>query len=219
MSWTESPENGHIITIKGESLQVPDDPIIPLIEGDGIGPDVTGAATRVLSAAVKHAYDGKRDLMWWKVPAGDLALKELGDMLPQRTLDAIQEHYVALKGPLTTPIGGGFRSLNVALRQKLEGVPSPMRFPERMDMVLFREATEDVYAGIEWKRGSEEAERFINLMKEQFDVDIRMDSGIGIKPISEFRTKRLVRKAVRYGLEKGRRGGVPGQDDLLGGRS
>jgi isocitrate dehydrogenase len=213
----KSPETGHVISAAVDALKVPNDPILPLIEGDGIGPDVTRAATRVLSAAVKHAYGGKRELVWWPVPAGERAQKEHGELLPKATLDAIRTHYVALKGPLTTPIGGGFRSLNVALRQELDlyantrpiywipGVPSPVKHPERMNIVIFREATEDVYAGIEWARGSDEARRFVALMERDFGVKIRGDSGIGLKPISEFKTKRLVRKAIRYAVDHKRR--------------
>ena len=217
MTSIAGPGTGHVIRQSDDGLRVPDDPIIPLIRGDGIGPDVTTAATRVLSAAVEKTYGGKRSLEWWPVPAGEAAQKEHGDLLPQATLDAIREHFVALKGPLTTPIGGGYRSLNVALRQKLDlyanvrpiywipGVPSPVKHPDRMDMVIFREATEDVYAGIEWERGSEEAKRFIAVVKEQFGIDLPDDAGIGLKPISEFKTKRLVRKAIRNAIDQGRR--------------
>ncbi|HEV8595685.1 MAG TPA: isocitrate dehydrogenase (NADP(+)) [Thermoplasmata archaeon] len=211
------PAQGHRIEVQGARLAVPDDPIIPLIRGDGIGPDVTGAATRVLLAAVKKAYGGKRTLHFWEVPAGEASQKEHNELLPQATVDAIRDHVVALKGPLTTPIGGGFRSLNVTLRQTLDlyanvrpifympGVPSPMKHPERMNMVLFREATEDVYAGIEWPKGSEEAAKVIRFLREEMNVKVRDDAGIGIKPISEFGTKRLVRKAVRYAIDHHRR--------------
>ena len=209
----EPPDAGKPITVSGGRLVVPDAPIIPLIEGDGIGPDVTGAATRVLDAAVRKTFGGKRQLVWWRQPAGESALKEQGELLPKSTLDAIRTYYVALKGPLTTPVGGGFRSLNVTLRIELDlyantrpiywipGVPSPVKHPERMDIVIFREATEDVYAGIEWPRGSEQAKRFIALMDTEFGVKLREDSGIGVKPISEFKTKRLVRKAIRYAID------------------
>ena len=209
----EPPDAGKPITVSGGRLVVPDAPIIPLIEGDGIGPYVTGAATRVLDAAVRKTFGGKRQLVWWRQPAGERALKEQGELLPKSTLDAIRTYYVALKGPLTTPVGGGFRSLNVTLRIELDlyantrpvywipGVPSPVKHPERMDIVIFREATEDVYAGIEWPRGSEQAKRFIALMDTEFGVKLREDSGIGVKPISEFKTKRLVRKAIRYAID------------------
>ena len=211
------PAQGSRIEVHGDHLAVPDDPIIPLIRGDGIGPDVTGAAIRVLLAAVKKAYGGKRTLHFWEVPAGEMSQKQHRELLPQATIDAIREHVVALKGPLTTPIGGGFRSLNVTLRISLDlyanvrpvfyipGVPSPMKHPEKMDMVIFREATEDVYAGIEWPKGSEQAAKVIRFLREEMKVKVRDDAGIGIKPISEFGTKRLVRKAIRYAIEHGRR--------------
>jgi len=208
---------GHRIEIQGDRLAVPDNPIIPLIRGDGIGPDVTSAATRVLLAAVKKAYGGKRTLHFWEVPAGEMSQAAHGELLPQATVDAIREHVVALKGPLTTPVGGGFRSLNVTLRIALDlyanvrpifyipGVPSPMKHPERMNMILFREATEDVYAGIEWPKGSEQARKVIAFLRDEMKVKVRDDAGIGVKPISEFGTKRLVRKAIRYAIEHGKR--------------
>ncbi len=213
----EPPTSGHRIEIKDDRLAVPDDPIIPIIRGDGIGPDVTTAATRVLLAAVKRAYGGKRTLHFWEVPAGEMSQKVHGELLPQATVDAIREYVVALKGPLTTPIGGGFRSLNVTLRISLDlyanvrpvfyipGVPSPMKHPERMDMILFREATEDVYAGIEWPKGSEQAAKIIRFLRDEMKVKVRDDAGIGVKPISEFGTKRLVRKAIRYAVDHGKR--------------
>src|SRR3989304_3226651 len=194
-----------------------DDPIIPIIEGDGIGPDVTRAARRAISAAVEQAYGGRRRIVWYDVPAGETAMFKWGDLLPQATFDAIREYVVALKGPLTTPIGGGFRSLNVALRQGLDlyantrpvywlpGVPSPMKHPERMDIVIFREATEDVYAGIEWQKGSPEAKKLLEILARDFNVRLPEDSGPGLKPISEFKSKRLVRKAIRYAIDHGRR--------------
>jgi isocitrate dehydrogenase len=210
-------EQGNRIEVKGDRLAVPDDPVIPLIVGDGIGPDVTGAARRVLLAAVTKAYEGKRTLHFWEVPAGDMAQKKYGELLPQATIDAIRTYVVALKGPLTTPIGGGFRSLNVTLRIALDlyanvrpiyyipGVPSPMKHPERMNMILFREATEDVYAGIEWPMGSEAAKKMIAFLRDEMKVKVRDDAGIGVKPISEFGTKRLVRKAIRYAIDHGKR--------------
>ena len=213
----EPPAEGHRIAIKGDRLAVPNDPIIPLIPGDGVGPDVTGAARRVLTAGVEKAYRGKRRLHFWEVPAGEVAQKDQGELLPRATIDAIRDHVVALKGPLTTPIGGGFRSLNVTLRQTLDlyanvrpiswipGVPSPMKHPEKMDMVIFREATEDVYAGIEWPKGSEPAKKLVKFLREELRVTVREDAGIGLKPISEFGTKRLVRKAIRYAIDRGRR--------------
>jgi isocitrate dehydrogenase len=211
------PSEGHKIMIAEGRLRVPDDPILPVIEGDGVGPDVTRAARRAVSAAVDRTYSGRRTIVWYDVPAGETAMFKYGELLPRATFDAIREYVVALKGPLRTPIGGGFRSLNVALRQGLDlyantrpvywipGVPSPMKHPERMNIVIFREATEDVYAGIEWERGSEEAKRLIGILAKEFGVKIPEDAGIGLKPISEFKTKRLVRKAIRYAIENHRR--------------
>ena len=210
------PTEGHKIVIADGRLKVPDDPILPIIEGDGIGPDVTRAARRAISAAVERSSGGRRRILWYDVPAGEVAMFKYGELLPPATFEAIREYVVALKGPLTTPIGGGFRSLNVALRQGLDlyantrpvywlpGVPSPMKHPERMNIVIFREATEDVYAGIEWQKGSEEAKRLIGILAKDFGVKIPDDSGIGLKPISEFKTKRLVRKAIRYAIENHR---------------
>ncbi len=211
------PSEGHKILITESGLRVPDDPIIPLIEGDGIGPDVTRAARTAIDAAVETTYHGRRRIVWYPVPAGEGAMFRYGDMLPDATLGAIKEYVVALKGPLTTPVGGGFRSLNVTLRQTLDlyanvrpiywmpGVPSPVTHPERLDIVIFREAEEDVYAGIEWAKGSPEAMRMIETLRAAFNVRVRDDSGIGVKPISEFESKRLIRKAIRYAIENGRR--------------
>src|SRR3989454_9483190 len=211
------PSEGHKIIIAEGGLKVPDDPIVPIIEGDGIGPDVTRAARRAISAAVDRTYGGRHRISWCDLPAGEVAMFKYGELLPPATLDALREYVVGLKGPLTTPIGGGFRSLNVALRQALDlysntrpvywipGVPSPMVHPERMNIVIFREATEGVYAGVEWQRGSEEAERLIGILAKDFGVKIPDDAGIGLKPISEFKTKRLVRKAIRYAIENHRR--------------
>ncbi len=211
------PSEGHKIVIAEGRLKVPDDPILPIIEGDGIGPDVTRAARRAISAAAERASGGRRRIVWYDVPAGEMALFKYSELLPQATFDAIREYVVALKGPLTTPIGGGFRSLNVALRQGLDlyanvrpvywipGVPSPVKHPERMNIVIFREATEDVYAGIEWERGSEEAGKLRRFLESEFRVKIPEDAGIGLKPISERKTKRLVRKAIRYAIENHRR--------------
>src|SRR3989442_999270 len=211
------PSEGHKILITEGRLKVPDDPILPILEGDGIGPDVTRAARRAISAAVERASGGRRKVVAYEVPAGEKALFKYGEMLPQATFDAIREYVVALKGPLTTPSGGGFRFLHVALRQGLDlyanprpgywipGVPSPMKHPERMNIVIFREATEDVYAGIEWQKGWEEAKKLIEILAKDFGVKIPDDGGIGLKPISEFKTKRLVRKAIRYAIENHRR--------------
>ncbi len=196
-------------------LIVPDDPEIPYIEGDGIGPDITRAMLMVLNAAVDKAYGGKRKILWKEILAGEKAYKETGNYLPEETIQTIKECVVAIKGPLTTPVGGGFRSLNVTLRQVLDlyacvrpvkwvpGTPSPVKHPEKVDMVVFRENTEDVYAGIEFPAGSEEAKKLIEFIKENFGKNIREDSGIGIKPISKFGTYRLVRKAINYALERG----------------
>ncbi|WP_297057201.1 isocitrate dehydrogenase (NADP(+)) [Thermosulfurimonas sp.] len=198
------------------SLNVPDEPIIPYIEGDGIGVDITPVMKRVLDAAVEKAYGGRRRIHWKEILAGEKAREATGSYLPEETLQAIKEHVVAIKGPLTTPVGGGIRSLNVTIRQALDlyacvrpvrwvpGTPSPVKHPEKVDMVVFRENTEDVYAGIEWESGSPEARRLIEFIREEFGKEIRPDSGIGIKPISPFGTKRLVRKAIQYALARGK---------------
>jgi len=208
---------GSKITIKGGALQVPDRPIIPNIIGDGTGPDIWCATVRVLEAAIQKTYKGKRRIVWKEILAGEKAFNNTGEWLPQATIDAIREHHVAIKGPLTTPVGGGIRSLNVTLRQTLDlyacirpvrhfpGVPSPLKEPQKLDVVIFRENTEDVYAGIEWARGSPEATKVIRFLRDEMGVAVREDSGIGVKPISEFGTKRLVRRAIRYALEHGRR--------------
>src|SRR5213594_1791981 len=212
-----SPETGHKILIAESGLRVPDDPIIPLIEGDGIGPDVVRAARSAIDAAVDGAFGGRRRIAWYPVPAGERAMFQYGDMLPEATLGAIREYVVGLKGPLTTPVSVGFRSLNVALRKALDlyanvrpvywipGVPSPVTHPERLDVVIFREGTEDVYAGIEWEEGSPEAIRMIEILEKEFQTQVRPDSGIGVKPISETGSKRLVRKAIRYAIRNRRR--------------
>ena len=207
------PEEGKKIEYKDGELLVPDNPIIPYFEGDGIGKDVVPAAINVLNAAANKI---RKEIVWFKIYAGEDAYKLYGSYLPDDTLKAIKEFRVTLKGPLTTPVGGGFRSLNVTIRQVLDlyanvrpiyylkGVPSPLKHPEKVNMVLFRENTEDVYAGIEWQRGSKEALKIIKFLEGEFGVNIRDDSGIGIKPISEFATKRLVRLAIKYALESGR---------------
>ncbi len=211
------PETGHKILITEAGLRVPDDPIVPLIDGDGIGPEVVRAARRAIDAAIDHAFGGQRRIAWHPVPAGEKALFQYGEMLPPATLAAIKEYVVALKGPLTTPVGGGFRSLNVTLRKTLDlyanvrpiywipGVPSPVTHPERLDIVIFREGTEDVYAGIEWEQGSPEALRLIDTLEKEFHAHVRSDSGIGVKPVSETGSKRLVRKAIRYAIQNRRR--------------
>src|SRR5438132_10325181 len=211
------PDVGHTILIAGSGLRGPDDPIIPLIEGDGIGPEVVRAARAAIDAAVAGAFGGRRRIAWYPVPAGERAMFQYGDMLPEATLGSIREYVVGLKGPLTTPVSGGFRSLNVTLRKALDlyanvrpiywipGVPSPVTHPERLDIVIFREGTEDVYAGIEWESGSPEARRMIEVLEKEFHARVRADSGIGVKPVSETGSKRLVRKAIRYAIENGRK--------------
>lgn len=208
------------ITVKNGELQVPDHPIIPFIEGDGTGPDIWAAASRVLDASVEKAYGGKRKIHWKEVYAGEKAYKKTGEWLPQETLDTIREHIIAIKGPLTTPVGGGIRSLNVALRQELdlfvclrpvrwfEGVPSPVKRPQDTDMVIFRENTEDIYAGIEYQAGTPEVKKVIKFLQEEMGVNkIRFPetSGIGIKPVSQEGTERLVRAAIKYALREGRK--------------
>ena len=217
-----TPENGNKISIKDGKLQVPDDPVIPFIEGDGIGPDVWRASVRVLDAAVKKAYGKKRKIHWMEVYAGEKANVKTGSWLPDETLDACREYLVAIKGPLTTPIGGGIRSLNVALRQILDlyvclrpvrwfkGVPSPVKRPDLIDMVIFRENTEDIYAGIEFENGSKENDLFLELFRENFPnfyqkIRFPESSGIGIKPVSRKGTERLVRAAITYAIANGRK--------------
>ena len=204
---------GTPITMGMDGLEVPSDPIIPFIEGDGIGPDIWAASVRVFDAAVEKAYGGQRQIAWQEVLAGEKAFNETGSWLPEETVDAFQDRLVGIKGPLTTPVGGGIRSLNVALRQIMdlyacvrpvrwfEGVPSPVRNPGDVDMVIFRENTEDVYAGKELEANTEEAQKLLAFMKETFDWDIREDSGIGIKPVSATGSKRLIRAAIRYALQ------------------
>jgi isocitrate dehydrogenase len=205
------------ITVTDGVLSVPDEPIIPFIEGDGTGIDIWPAAQRVLDAAVERAYGGQKRIAWMEVLAGEKAFNATGSWLPEETVEAFRSHIVGIKGPLTTPIGGGIRSLNVALRQILDlyvclrpvrwfsGVPSPVKNPQDVDMVIFRENTEDVYAGKELQEGTPEVKKLIEFCKEEFGWDIRPDSGIGLKPISETGSKRLVRAAVEFALRKGRR--------------
>jgi len=196
-----------------QGLQVPDQPVIPYIEGDGIGVDIWPASRKVFDAAVEKAYGGKRGVQWKEVYAGEKGYNKTGEWLPKDTLDTIREYLVAIKGPLTTPVGGGFRSLNVSLRQQLDlyvclrpvkhypGIPSPVKQPEKVDMVVFRENTEDVYAGLELKAGEAQTATLIKFLKEEFGWEIRSDSGIGIKPISRTGTERLVRAAIEYAIE------------------
>jgi isocitrate dehydrogenase len=211
------PEGGEKIAISHGKLLVPDNPIIGFIEGDGIGPDITNASLRVWDAAVEKAYAGKRKIHWSELYLGEKASDLYGgDYFPQETLDAIKALTVAVKGPLTTPVGGGFRSLNVSLRQTLdlyacvrpvryyEGVPSPLRHPEAVDVVIFRENTEDVYAGIEFESGSEENARLSHFLRDELGVRFFDDAGLGVKPISPFGSKRLVRKAIQYAIDSGR---------------
>jgi len=217
----EAPTHGEKITVdQNGKLQVPNNPIVPFIEGDGTGPDIWAAASRVLDAAVEKAYNGEKKIAWYEVYAGEKAFNKFNEWLPEDTLTAIREYLIAIKGPLTTPIGGGIRSLNVALRQELdlyvclrpvryfEGVPSPVRHPEQVDMVIFRENTEDIYAGIEWKAGSEEVQKVIKFFKEEMGVNkIRFPetSGIGIKPVSSEGTERLVKAAIEYAIKHNRK--------------
>ena len=208
------PADGREIVWRDGRLEVPDRPIVPFIEGDGIGPDIWRATKRVLDAAVATTYGGARAIAWFEVFAGEKAQERFGDWLPADTIAALRHFRVGIKGPLTTPVGGGFRSLNVALRQILDlyacvrpvrwytGVPSPVTHPEKVDMVIFRENTEDVYAGIEYQAGSDEARRLIAFLAE-LGAEVRPDSGVGIKPISATGTKRLVRKALEHALAEG----------------
>ncbi|CAH0346236.1 NADP-dependent isocitrate dehydrogenase [Bacillus sp. CECT 9360] len=211
---------GEKIRVENGTLNVPNNPVIPFIEGDGIGPDIWAAASRVLEASVDKAYNGEKKIVWKEVLAGEKAFKQTGEWLPAETLDAIREYFIAIKGPLTTPIGGGIRSLNVALRQELDlfvclrpvryfdGVPSPVKRPEDTDMVIFRENTEDIYAGIEYAKGSDEVKKLINFLQNELGVNkIRFPetSGIGIKPVSEEGTQRLVRAAINYAIKEGRK--------------
>ena len=211
------PTTGTAITRKNGELVVPDHPIVPYIEGDGTGPDIWRASVRVFDGAVAKAYGGRRGIVWFEVPAGEKAKAQYNEWLPNDTVAAVKHYKVAIKGPLTTPVGGGIRSLNVTLRQVLDlyacvrpvryfdGTPAPVKHPELMNVVIFRENTEDVYAGIEWARGTPQAERIIEFLEKEMGKRVRADSGIGIKPISEFGTKRLVRKAIQYAIANKRK--------------
>ncbi|MBT2686442.1 NADP-dependent isocitrate dehydrogenase [Bacillus sp. ISL-37] len=211
---------GEKITVKDGVLNVPNNPIVPFIEGDGTGPDIWAASVRVLDAAVEKAYKGEKKIVWKEVLAGEKAFNQTGEWLPSETLELINEYLIAIKGPLTTPIGGGIRSLNVALRQELdlfvclrpvrwfEGVPSPVKRPQDTDMVIFRENTEDIYAGIEYASGSDEVKKLIGFLQNEMGVNkIRFPetSGIGIKPVSKEGTERLVRSAINYAITEGRK--------------
>ncbi len=215
------PSGGQAIGYANDKYQVPDRPVIPFIEGDGTGRDIWKASRRVFDAAVEKAYGGKRRVAWFEVFAGEKAFNTFKEWLPKETVDAIRDFRVAIKGPLTTPVGGGIRSLNVALRQLLDlyacvrpvkyltGVPSPVKHPERMNIMIFRENTEDVYMGIEWQSGTPEVKKLLEFLNSEMlkgsGKQIRLDSGVGIKPISPFGTKRLVRRAIQYALENKRR--------------
>jgi isocitrate dehydrogenase len=211
------PSDGEPIRYSDGELVVPDHPIVPFIEGDGIGPDIWAASVRVFDAAVRAAYEGERAIRWMEVYAGERGKEVTGEWLPEETFEAAREFLVAIKGPLTTPIGGGIRSLNVTIRQELDlyacvrpnrwlsGTPSPVREPEKLDVVIYRENTEDVYSGIEWEAGTPEVEKVRNFLNEEMGTSIREGSGIGIKPISEFGTKRLVAMAIHDAIRDGRR--------------
>jgi len=218
----QPPANGEAITIQNGRLQVPRHPVIPFIEGDGTGPDIWRASRRVFDAAVEKAYKGERKIEWFEVYAGEKSHKKFNDWLPEDTLTALRHYHVAIKGPLTTPIGGGMRSLNVALRQMLDlyvclrpirwfkGVPSPVRHPEKDDMVIFRENCEDIYAGIEWEAGSDDAKKVLAFLKKEFPKDyakIRFPetTGLGVKPVSREGSERLIRSAIEYTIKNGRR--------------
>ena len=208
---------GTAITMGPEGLQVPNDPVVPFIEGDGIGPDIWAASVRVFDAAVEKAYGSDREIAWKEVLAGEKAFNEAGSWLPDETVDAFRQYLVGIKGPLTTPVGGGIRSLNVALRQTMDlyacvrpvrwftGVPSPVKDPGLVDMVIFRENTEDVYAGKELEAGTPEAAKLLDFLEQEYGWEIRRDSGVGIKPVSETGSKRLVRAAIRYAVANGRK--------------
>jgi isocitrate dehydrogenase len=209
--------SGNRIKIKNEQLQVPNEPIIPLIKGDGIGPDVVNAAIKVLDSSIKKAYDGRRKIHWKDYFAGESSKKTYDEWLPEETIRAIEYYKIALKGPLTTPVGEGHRSLNVTLRQRLDlyacvrpvkyipGVPSRLRNPEELNVVIFRENTEDVYAGIEYDACTSKANKVINFLREEMGEEVRIDSSIGIKPISEFATKRIARAAINYAIKNNRK--------------
>ena len=209
-------EKGEKIEVQDGKITVADNPIIPFIEGDGIGPDIMSASMKVWDRAIDLAYDGKRKIEWFEIFAGEKATQEYGNPLPRDTLKAIEYFNVAIKGPLTTPVGGGYRSLNVSLRQLLNlyacvrpvkyyrGVPSPLKNPEKMNIIIFRENTEDVYSGIEWEEGTAEAKKIIDFLNNEMGKELAYDAGIGIKPISESKTKNLVRKAIRYAIDNNR---------------
>ncbi|MBI1810098.1 MAG: isocitrate dehydrogenase (NADP(+)) [Gemmatimonadetes bacterium] len=211
------PEGGERIEVSGGEFQVPNKPIIPFIEGDGTGPDIWAASVRVFDAAVALAYGGKRKVAWMEILAGEKAFKTTGEWMPAETLEAVREFKIAIKGPLTTPVGGGIRSLNVALRQELDlyacirpvryfqGVGAPMKHPEKVNIVIFRENVEDVYSGIEFRAGTPEADKLRAFLKTEFNKNVREGSAIGIKPMSPFGSKRLMAMAIKYALKRGRK--------------
>ena len=213
----QQPKEGQPITRKGGQLLVPDEPIVPFIEGDGTGPDIWRASVRVFDAAVSKAYGGTRRIAWFEIYAGEKAKDAYGEWLPNDTVEAVRTYKVAIKGPLTTPVGGGIRSLNVTLRQVLDlyacvrpvryfaGTPAPVTHPERMNVIIFRENTEDVYSGIEFAKGTPQALKLIEFLEREMGKRVRPDSGVGIKPISEQGTKRLVRMAIRHAIDTGRK--------------
>src|SRR6202162_2434984 len=212
----QAPSGGKI-TIHNGRIQCPDNPVIPFIRGDGTGPDIWAASERVFDAAIEKAYKGSRKIAWFEVFAGETAKNRFDDWLPEDTVTAFRDYLIGIKGPLTTPVGGGIRSLNVALRQIMDlyvclrpvrwfaGVPSPVKHPELVDIVIFRENTEDIYAGLEVEEGTPEARKLIQLLKENFGWNIREDSGVGIKPISETGSKRLIRASLQYAVEHDRK--------------
>ncbi len=211
------PKEGEKIEILNGELKIPDNPVIPFIEGDGIGPDIMNASKLVWNTAVEVSYKGKKKISWFEILAGEKAIEMYGEPLPRDTIKAIEHYIIAIKGPLTTPVAGGYRSLNVTMRQTMDlyacvrpvkyykGVPSPVCKPEQMDIVIFRENTEDVYAGIEWKEGSDEVKKVIDFLNKNMNTMIDEDAGIGIKPISIRKTKRLVKKAIIYAIDKNRK--------------
>ena len=211
------PDQGEVVDMRHGVVKTPNHPIIPFIEGDGTGPDIWRATKRVLDAAVERAYGGQRSIVWMEVFAGEKSVEVTGEWLPDETLEALRRFRIGIKGPLTTPVGGGIRSLNVTLRQVLDlyacirpvrwipGVPSPVNEPHKVDVVIFRENTEDVYAGIEWRAGSKEANRVRDFLVNEMGAEIRENSAIGIKPMSEYGSKRLVNAALRYALARSRR--------------
>lgn len=219
MEWntTVEPRQGTRITHDGTNYIIPDDPIIPFIEGDGIGPDIWKATKTVIDAAVQKAYGGQKKIAWMEVYAGEKANEKTGSFMPEETFKIIEHYHVAIKGPLTTPVGGGFRSLNVTLRKVLDlyacvrpcrwysGVPSPMKHPEKLDIVIYRENTEDVYSGVEWQQGTPEAKKVIDWLVNEMQANIRPDSGVGIKPISVTGAKRLIRMAIQYAIDHNRK--------------